>query len=300
MKAISAAERVYICEGCAVGIRYDGRGPESFRSISVENNVLPNVNGSSRVRIANAVDIICTVKLEVVELEAAGPRNLCEVSVEVSRSCNIHVDETQLNSYGTLLAERLQSMLAGSSCLDSNDFSIIKNKCSWMAHVDLLVLQMDGDPLDACSAAAFLALGCTRVPRTELVAGETGLLEDFDVLGDLALAKPISTQSVPISITVAKVGEVLLFDASGEEQQCASCVLSIAIDRSGKCCGLTYLRHGLLEPGEVTSCIDRACRAALATFEHLQKYTQAMDALETAPAHTRCPDEPALRLGLLV
>jgi hypothetical protein len=122
------------------------------------------------------------------------------------------------------------------------------------------VLQMDGDPLDACSAAAFLALGCTRVPRTELVAGETGLLEDFDVLGDLALAKPISIQSVPISITVAKVGEVLLFDASGEEQQCASCVLSIAIDRSGKCCGLTYLRHGLLEPGEVTSCIDVRAR----------------------------------------
>jgi exosome complex RNA-binding protein Rrp42 (RNase PH superfamily) len=67
------------------------------------------------------------------------------------------------------------------------------------------VLQMDGDPLDACSAAAFLALGCTRVPSTELVAGETGLLEDFDVIGDLALSKPISTQTVPISITVAKV-----------------------------------------------------------------------------------------------
>lgn len=64
---------------------------------------------------------------------------------------------------------------------------------------------MDGNPLDACSIAAQVALQCTRIPRTEAIPGESGLLEDFEVIGDLAESTLVQAQGVPVFVTVAKV-----------------------------------------------------------------------------------------------
>lgn len=80
----SYAEKAFIEEGCALCIRYDGRGgciasvdPEhqpadmsvlitdtsSFRPMSIEDRIFPHTDGSSRVRISDSVDILCTVKV---------------------------------------------------------------------------------------------------------------------------------------------------------------------------------------------------------------------------------------------
>lgn len=115
---------------------------------------------------------------------------------------------------------------------------------------------MDGYPLDTCSLAALVALECTRIPRTEAIPGESGLLEDFDVLGDLAESSLVEVRSVPVFVTVAKVGEALVLDSSSAEQQCASCVLGVAVDREGACCGVEYLKHGLMASADLITCID--------------------------------------------
>ena len=67
------------------------------------------------------------------------------------------------------------------------------------------ILSMDGNALDSCSLAAQVALECTRIARTEAIPGESGLLEDFEVVGDLAESTPLETKAVPIFVTVAKV-----------------------------------------------------------------------------------------------
>ena len=53
-----------------------------------------------------------------------------------------------------------------------------------------------------------------------------------------------------------QVGKALLIDASDEEQQCASCVLSIAVNKQGNCCGIEYLKHGILKSNELSACIE--------------------------------------------
>jgi len=88
MKKSSQAEQSYIQAGCALGIRYDGRGiskvyvlmkltafsrytrfiptgMDDFRAITIQNNIFPHVNGSSRVKIDSDVDIICSVKVHI-------------------------------------------------------------------------------------------------------------------------------------------------------------------------------------------------------------------------------------------
>ena len=91
IQAISSAEKEFTRKGCDANIRFDGRGKvtvdvsplsihgrpcskdlyrllpftgsNDFRHISVENNVLPHVNGSSRLRVGDSIDILCSVKV---------------------------------------------------------------------------------------------------------------------------------------------------------------------------------------------------------------------------------------------
>ena len=41
---------------------------DDFRAITIQNNIFPHVNGSSRIKIDSDVDIICSVKVQSVSL----------------------------------------------------------------------------------------------------------------------------------------------------------------------------------------------------------------------------------------
>lgn len=116
---------------------------------------------------------------------------------------------------------------------------------------------MDGDPLEICSIAALLALNCTKEPKVELYPGESGEMEDFDISGDISEGLPVDTTNVPICITVLKIdSDLMIVDSSGSEQSCGSCMLSIAIDRYGNCCGIKYIKTGTLTIEELASAIS--------------------------------------------
>ena len=48
---------------CNITSRNNFAGPKDFRDMSVEYNILPHVNGSSRLTIADTINILCSVKV---------------------------------------------------------------------------------------------------------------------------------------------------------------------------------------------------------------------------------------------
>ena len=194
---ISATEKAFISEGCASGIRFDGRDVLDFRHMLVENSVFPHVNGSSRVRVADGVDVLCSVKVEVGQPSALAPQlGLLDVDVDISPSCNLKADDRRLMDHGAHVAQQLHRFVVASNALDLSALCLVPGKYCWVVCVDLLVLAADGDPLDACSIAMYVALNCTKIPKVELFAGESGALEDFEVCGDLGEALPLDAAQV--------------------------------------------------------------------------------------------------------
>jgi len=59
----SVAERLYIESGIEMEIRFDGRSLLDFRAISIEDDIFPHVNGSSKISIGHGTDVICSVKV---------------------------------------------------------------------------------------------------------------------------------------------------------------------------------------------------------------------------------------------
>lgn len=66
-------------------------------------------------------------------------------------------------------------------------------------------MEMDGNPLDVCSIATYVAFQCCQVPKINLFAGESGNAEDFEISGDLSDATFMNIARIPILVTVLKV-----------------------------------------------------------------------------------------------
>ena len=157
---------------------------------------------------------------------------------------------------------------------------------------------MDGNVLDACSIAAFVGLSCTRIPKTELIVGDTGEMEDFDVIGSLSEGHDLIASNVPICIAVAKIGDAFVMDASGPEQECADCVVSIAVGEDGNCCGVSYIKSGAVSVEDMTQIISKATMGAQAIWVQLRHFVD--QPAISASVDRMFPDQPVARSGLLV
>jgi len=204
IKRISASEVEFITQGCADNIRSDGRDVFDFRPISVENNVLPHVHGSSRVRIGSSMSILCSVRVAVVE--CSEKRQLLEINTKISPSNVYKSDDLRINDFEVVVADRLYDTIANANVIDFDKLSIIPGKFQWTVIVELCVLNMDNDPTDGCSIALRAALECTKLPSHTVLKGESGLDEDFEISSHVADSYAIPLlDEVPISITCHKV-----------------------------------------------------------------------------------------------
>ena len=117
--------------------------------------------------------------------------------------------------------------------------------------MDLVVLQCDGFPLDACSVAAREALVCTKLPKVQVKVGDSGQPENFDVDGDISTTVGLATNDLPICHTMAKVGENFLPDVSLNEYLSAECVYTVALDKRGQFCGVAKVAGSALPVDQV-------------------------------------------------
>ncbi|CAM9524218.1 unnamed protein product [Choristocarpus tenellus] len=156
----SKSEREYVTLGVELGIRGDGRGRLDYRAVAVQAGVLPQSNGSARVTIAhNGTDVLAAVKVEVGEPEVGFPsRGRVVVCVECSNSLFPKFDERASGDINAMLSGGLERSMRGSEGIDLDSLCILPGKFCWVIYVDLLILQADGNLLDAASFASHVAL----------------------------------------------------------------------------------------------------------------------------------------------
>ena len=289
--SISQSEKEYISRGCSEGIRSDGRGALDFRHFTIESDIFPHCSGSARVRVALEVDLVCTTKVELLDVTSTGDHdneddsttvvndslNVVEYSVVFSPSTNMKADERTLDEQGSNLARRLQNICVESKSIDAKVLCIIPGKYYWKIHVDILIFTADGDPLDVCSIASYLALGGTRVPRTELSLGEKGEPDDFAITGDLYDSDLLDVSNLPLAVSLSKVGNALVVDATSAELACSSFSMTVAVDRREKICHLSKNRGGTAPPGDIMAAMATSTRAAAAIFSILDGYMAKFD-----------------------
>jgi len=251
---IGDAERRYIIGGAELNVRNDGRGQGDFRRIEVQVGVIPQANGSARVRLGGT-DVIVGVKAELgVPDEARPSAGRLMFSVECSPVASPAFRGRGGDELSSEISKALErSMYVGPSGshppIDMNSLCVVSGKSCWILYVDALVLDIDGAAIDAVSMAVKLALADARIPRVELVYGDQpGAEPELEVDDDPDNAVRLDVVNVPVILSVCRLGNACVMDPTGEEEECASIAVGVAVDGSGTMSGVTKRGEGRIDP----------------------------------------------------
>jgi len=266
---ISSDEAAYVVSGCGQNIRLDGRECGDFRTVTVDKSILPHVNGSSRVRVGDNVDVICSAKLEVDVPNDDQPKHgRIEISVEVSPTCLINDESTNTEEYESKLASELTNMIKSYSSFPWEQLCIVPGYHCWVLYLDLIIIRMVDDAQLACSIATYIALNTLQIPKTLPKVGH-----DFDVVGDITEAEHLANMlNLPILLDINKIGKALVVDPSALEMACATSRISFAINREGRLFHSRAGGSGGLTIQDMLLAVDKAQTAASALFAYLQPY----------------------------
>ena len=89
----------------------------------------------------------------------------------------------------------------------------------------------------------------------------------------------------------------MVLDTTGNEQECASSIFTIAIDKNGSCCGMIKSLGGHFMPLDVATAQIHATTAAAAIFTWIDT---CFSMTSTSSINDRLyPDIPPNRFGLL-
>lgn len=297
MQDISLSEKQFIRQSFIHNIRSDGRGGFDFRPVTIENDIFPHCNGSSRVTINNSIDVLCSIKLSV--SSNFNPIKYVDIATEISSSCTSKKDELEINEMTNKINEIIGSMLTN-SCQEhfKRKLTIIEGKFYWTVNIDLLILQMNGNPIDVCSWAVYTALQSTYLPSVEIYKGESGEYEDFEINSDICQSNQLFSypSPVPITITLSKISEdtSFLVDITSDESHCVISSLTIAISNDQKCHLIRKYSGNFLSIQDTTHAIQYVKDVVSSIYTQLHSHKQ-----ETDNDDRLYPDIPPMRLGLL-
>jgi exosome complex RNA-binding protein Rrp42 (RNase PH superfamily) len=109
------------------------------------------------------------------------------------------------------------------------------------------VIQMDGNPLDVCSMASYVAMQKLKIPKTIQTIGKNSLsqvLWDFDIVSDPSEAVTYNFRNIPIIVSIAKIGRSLIIYAVNDEQDASTSITCVGINRFEECSLMSVLKSG--------------------------------------------------------
>lgn len=99
----------------------------------------------------------------------------------------------------------------------------------------LKILECGGNLFDAVSLAVKAALFNTRVPKVQAALMDGGQV-DLTLSDDPYDCERLKIDSVPLLVTICKIGEHCVVDPSAEEEACSSASLVVGVSlQNGKC-----------------------------------------------------------------
>lgn len=262
MVGLSIGEKQFIHGGIAQDLRTDGRQRRDFRPISVEIGVIPQANGSARIKLG-ATDVIASVKAELGKPNPLQPdKGKVAIFVDCSPTAAPMFEGRGGEELSTELSVALQRCLLGGKSgagagINLSALVVVEGKICWDLYIDGLVVSSDGNLLDALAAAIKVALSNTGIPK---VSVDLAVLKDEQLEVDVSDEEflQFDTSGVPVIITLTKVGRHYIVDATSEEESQMSSAVSVSVNWHGQICGMTKRGGAGLDPSVILDMISVA------------------------------------------
>lgn len=274
MIKISQSEQQYVLKGVEKNIRADARERFDFRRVVLETGVLNQSHGSARLSLHDAsTDVLVSVKAEMSTPSALMPDSgQLFISVSVSPSVSAKLEGRAVDEMNTELSLLLQRLLCSHESLDLKALCFISGSKAWTLYIDVRVFDVGGNLPDAISIATYAALRDTLLPQVSVVGIEEEHVanQHIEVNADPATGVPLDLASMPLCLTLFKLGSYFVVDATLEEEECSEARLCVAIDAQGRVGGVQKLGQGSLQLRQMQAMIDTAKKLARECFDALE------------------------------
>ncbi|EFN84575.1 Exosome complex exonuclease RRP42 [Harpegnathos saltator] len=280
---LSLGEKTFILHGIdstdyQTGFRNDGRQKYEYRSLEIETRLMPQTNGSARLRIGNT-DVLVGVKVEIDTPHANKPE---EGKLDFFVDCSANATPAFEGKGGEDLATEISNLLSLAYrtpyAFDLKELCILPHKKCWKMYVDILILQCGGNLFDAVGAAVKAALYNTEIPRV-VTAMLDGNEPDVKLSDDLYDCIKLNVTNYPVVITVCKIGDNCVVDPTPEEESCSVASLIMSVMPNGKITSVVKIGYASLQPVTLIKMLEVGKSVALRLNQALLKGLQEEDKL---------------------
>ncbi|MDD5317256.1 MAG: exosome complex protein Rrp42 [Candidatus ainarchaeum sp.] len=245
VEILDEVRKEFVKDLIANGKRPSGRAFDEFRPATVEQNVIPNAEGSARVHLGKT-QVLAGVKLGIGEPFADKPdEGMLSTNAELLQLAHPTFESGPPDARSVELARVVDRGIRSSSAVDLKALFIEEGK-AWNFFLDLYILDHDGNLIDAAALAAMSAILCAKQPR----------LEDGKVVreGSLGLVKSGATC---VATTFGKIGSTIVADPDLDEEKAMDARLTITTTPD-RVCSIQKGCAGGFTRDEVASLIDLA------------------------------------------
>ena len=244
--------REHLLRALREGLRFDGRAAHAYRPIEITRNITKNAEGSARVKIGDT-EVIAGVKFEV---GTPFPDKPTEGSIMVNTEL-IPFSSPEFESgppgiESIELARVVDRGIRESKAIDFKKLCIKEGEQAWIALIDIVPLNASGNLFDAFALAALVALRETKFPA----------LVDRKIDYHQSSGKTLSVEKKPISVTVHKIGDILLIDPTREEEHLCEARLTVTSMDNDILCALQKGGDGPLTVDEINAMVTLAIEKA--------------------------------------
>jgi exosome complex component RRP42 len=212
------------------GRRIDGRSLDEQRPLIIETGVIPKANGSARVKLGNT-EVITGVKIQPDKpFPDLGDKGILICTAEILPLADPNVEPGPPNEEVIELARVVDRGIRETEMIDLHQLVLIENKSVIGLFIDSSVIDADGNLFDACSYASVAGILSCSVPKYEIK-------DEAPVLVEGVTSKP-PVKTIPVSVTMARIGDYIVVDPTKEEQACMDARITITTNSEGNICAL--------------------------------------------------------------
>lgn len=201
------------------GRRIDGRELEDLRSVEIKCQCVKNAEGSAEVRLGKTL-AIAGVKTSIGTPFADTPNTgVMIVNAEFLPIASPTFEPGPPDENAIELARVIDRGLRRAEMIDLKQLCIVPGKAVWEIWIDIHALNHDGNLMDASALAAVTAILMAEIPKA--VVNEKG-----EVTIDKSEKQKLPIKNIPITVTIAKIGDKLVVDPNLDEEEVSDAFLT--------------------------------------------------------------------------
>ncbi len=248
---VETIRKAQMVELLAKGKRLDERAPDQHRPIKIQTGVIQKANGSAIVTLGNT-EVIAGVKIAMgTPFPDTPDSGLLVVNAEILPLASPYAEPGPPSPEAIELARVVDRGIRESGMVDLKKLCLIEGKTVYTVFVDVNIMNVDGNLFDATSYAVVSALRSAKMKK-------------YAVEKDKVVAKdeeiPVPVERVPVSITMARIGETLVVDPNSEEEAAMDMRITITTDDDGNVCASQKGEASTITPAQVLEAADMSIR----------------------------------------